>query len=136
MKRSSCCVSLECKLYSRLEDLFYNRNKIRAKLVEEEGWRHVLDDTDQYCAFESQVTNFALSEVLMMRPANYNVIESKPVMEFHTHVSLVNSVGEMLVLEVEMEDKKEKLKKVAGFNEKFVSAFKSMLMKVIKNFPI
>ena len=135
-KKQLLC-SLECKLYSRLDDLFYSRNKIRAKLVEKEGWKHVLDDTDQYCAFESQVTNVALSEVLMMRPTDYNVIESEPVMEFHTHISLVNSAGEMLVLEVEMEDnKKEKLKKVAGFNEKFVGAFKSMLLKIMKNFPM
>ena len=134
-KKQLLC-SMECKIYSRLDDLFYSRNKIRAKLVEEEGWKHVLDDTEQFCAFESQVTNVALSDVVMMRPADYNVIEPAPVMEFHAHVSLINNIGDVLVVEVEMEnDRKEKTKKSSGFSDRFVGSFRSLLMKIVKHFP-
>ena len=85
------------------------------------------------------MTNIALSEVAMNRPAEYSVIEAEPVMEFHTHVSLTNGKGESLTLEIEMENDQvlkegEKAKK-SGFNERFVTSFKSMIMKLIKNFP-
>ena len=137
-KKQLLC-SAECKLYSRLDDIFFARNKIRAKIAEEEGHKSVLEDVEKFCAFESQVTNIALSEVAMNRPAEYSVIEAEPVMEFHTHVSLTNGKGESLTLEIEMENDQvlkegEKAKK-SGFNERFVTSFKSMIMKLIKNFP-
>ena len=137
-KKQLLC-SAECKLYSRLDDIFFARNKIRAKIAEEEGHKSVLEDVEKFCAFESQVTNIALSEVAMNRPAEYNVIEADPVMEFHIHVSLTNGKGESLTLEIEIENDQvlkegEKAKK-CGFNERFVTSFKSMIMKLIKNFP-
>ena len=131
--------SLQCKVFSRLDDLFFSRNKLRAQLVEEGGLEHRLDDTDLFCSFESQVTFQALMEVVATRPADYRVEEAEPVMEFHTHISLINNRGNLLSIEVTMEDGKklkegEKPKK-GGFSDRFVSTFKSFLQKLVKHFP-
>lgn len=142
-KKQLLC-SVECKLYSRLDDVLFSRSKIRAKLMSKIEQSFKPDDTEQFCTLETEITYTALADVVSHRPSDYNVIEAEPVAEFHTHISLINDKGESLALQIQLENDREaatnevpkKKRKKDEFNERFVTSIKSMLMKVVKNFPL
>ncbi len=137
-------VTWACRAHSRLGDMFFSRTKIRARVLQEQDVQNHFEDPDLYCGFETQVTEEALDAVKSQRP--YRVVEEQPVLQFHTHVTLVNQTQEFLSLEVVLESDEPPEKPVKNrkkgafvkdaFGERHVTCVKAMLAKMCRHFPV